>query len=52
MIEVLAIDTPSLGDRSYLATDGVCARGGRGPGARRAVRAHVRRSGLTWGDAG
>ena len=25
MIEVLAIDTPSLGDRSYLATDGVCA---------------------------
>lgn len=25
MIEVVAIDTPSLGDRSYLATDGVCA---------------------------
>ena len=25
MIEVVAIDTPSLGDRTYLATDGVSA---------------------------
>ena len=25
MIEIVAIDTPSLGDRTYLATDGVSA---------------------------
>src|ERR1022692_2141905 len=29
MIEVISIDTPALGDRSYLATDGRAARGSR-----------------------
>jgi hypothetical protein len=41
VIEVVTIDTPSLGDRTYLATDGATASAGltspgrQGPGAPR-----------------
>ena len=47
MIEIIAIDTPSLGDRGYLATDGSSRPGRRcaarlrpGPGRRRRTRRH------------
>lgn len=45
MIEIVAIDTPSLGDRTYLATDGTSApdRAAEAGLANRPARARDRR---------